>query len=248
MTSPEICTNHTGKMEGIKSISTSVLLNKHCQANRKILGAICAHCYADTLAKMYSGLEERLDRNTKLLTSRLLDWDELPDLAGEEIFRLEAFGDLNNEVQMENYYNIVRKNTFVRFSLYTKQIGIVQNFFARKDVDMLPNLTIIFSSLFLNKKMDISHLYMPKPFFEGQYKTFTVYTKKFLVKHPEIKINCGARSCNKCRRCYLKNDITEISEILKSDRESMKKYIAMKDPIKKKEFCDKIENILDKYS
>lgn len=247
MSEVEICTNHTGKMEGIKSISTSVLLNKHCQKNRKILGSVCTHCYADTLAKMYSGLQARLERNTKVLSERVLKWEELPDLSGEQIFRLEAFGDLNNEYQMENYYNIVRKNPFVRFSLYTKQIGIVQNFFARIDIDMLPNLTLIFSSLFLNKKSDIGHLSLPAPFFEGQYKTFTVYTKRFLMEHPEVKINCGARCCNTCRLCYLKNNITEISEVLKSDRESVEKYLAMKDPKKKEEILNNVENIINKY-
>ena len=30
---------------------------------------------------------------------RVLKWEELPDLSGEQIFRLEAFGDLNNEYQ-----------------------------------------------------------------------------------------------------------------------------------------------------
>jgi hypothetical protein len=247
MSEVEICTNHTGKMEGIKSISTSVLLNKHCQKNRKILGSVCAHCYADSLAKMYTGLKDRLERNTKVLSEGVLGWEELPDVSGEEIFRLEAFGDLNNEYQMENYYNIVRKNPFVRFSLYTKQIGIVQNFFARTDIDLPPNLTIVFSSLFLNKKTNIESLELPRPYFKGQYKTFTVYSKNFLIKHPEVKINCGARCCNKCRRCYLKNDITEISEILKSDRESVERYFEMEDPKKREEILERVDNIIKKY-
>lgn len=242
----EICTNHTGKMEGIKSISTSVLLNEHCQKNRKILGSICSHCYANTLATMYSGLGERLKRNTETLTSKVIDWDELPDLSEEQIFRLEAFGDLNNEIQMENYYNIVKKNPFVRFTLYTKQVGIIQKFFSREDIDMLPNLTLVFSSLFLNKKTSLEYLNLPTPFFEGQYKTFTVYTKKFLIEHPEVKINCGARACNKCRLCYLKNNTIEVSEILKSDRESMDKYYKMKNEFNKKEFLSTIEEILNK--
>jgi hypothetical protein len=111
---------------------------------------------------------------------------------------------------------------------------------------MLPNLTLVFSSLFLNKKTSLEHLNLPTPFFEGQYKTFTVYTKKFLIEHPEVKINCGARACNKCRLCYLKNDTTEVSEILKSDRESMDKYYKMKNEFNKKEFLSTIEEILNK--
>ena len=55
----EMCTDHTGKMEGINSISTSTDMNPHCRANAKIRGSICAKCYAHNMIQMYSGLRER---------------------------------------------------------------------------------------------------------------------------------------------------------------------------------------------
>ena len=119
----------------------------------------------------------------------------------------------------------------------------MQNFFARVDIDLPPNLTLVFSSLFLNKKTRLDCLSLPTPIFRGQYKTFTVYTKKFLIEHPEVRINCGARCCNKCRLCYLKNNISEVSEILKSDRDGMEKYLAMKDPEKSKEIIERVKNL-----
>ena len=243
----KICTNHTGKMEGIKSISTSVLLNDYCQERRKVIGSICSRCYANNMAQMYKSLQQNLEHNTKILTTRVLSFEELPDLHEEEIFRFESFGDLNNMTQLINYFNIARKNPFVRFSLYTKRFGLIREFLRREDVAMLPNLTIVFSSFMLNRPVNISRLGLPHPFFKGQYKVFTVYTKDFILKHPELKINCGARSCNKCRRCYEKNDIQFISEILKSDSEKVAFALDMRDDKKKKEILTKIENILEKY-
>ena len=83
-------------MEGIKSLSTSVLLNPNCKKNRTIPGSICSHCYANTLAQMYSALGARLERNTKELTSRFLTTQDLDylkkELQNETIFRFEAFG------------------------------------------------------------------------------------------------------------------------------------------------------------
>ena len=230
----EICKNHTGKMEKIQSISTSVLLNSFCQNNRKKLGSVCSHCYAENLANMYSALAARLARNTEVLTSGVIPWDLLPTIetkVGEEtIFRFEAFGDIINETQLYNYYMITRKNPFVRFSLYTKRYSLVTKFFEREDIDVPPNLTIVFSSLMLNTPIDINKLKGHGMFRKGQIKSFTVYSKDYIMKHPELKINCGARCCNTCRLCYLKNEVEEIREILKTDREATERFLAFKDP------------------
>ena len=45
-------------------------------------------------------------------------------------------------------------------------------------------------------------------------KTFTVFTKPFSEKK-NIAINCGARACMGCLKCYCKNDVSEIHETLK---------------------------------
>lgn len=247
MSKLEICTNHTGKMEGVHSLSTSVLLNPFCQANRKILGSVCSHCYAENLAKMYSALAERLARNSKTLSSEIIKWEDLPIIKDVDIFRFEAFGDIINETHLMNYYHIVQANPFVRFTLYTKRYDLVSRFFNRDDVDVPRNLTIVFSSMMLNKPMDASSLKKPGLFYKGQVKTFTVYTKKFIKEHPEVSINCGARSCNTCRLCYLKNEVEEISEILKTDRDAAELYLAMKDPIKMEKIIDEVDAILEKY-
>ena len=242
----EITNNHTGKMEGIKSLSTSVLLNVNCQRNRKITGSICSHCYAESLAKMYTALGERLERNTTELTTRMLNAEDRRilklELEKETIFRFEAFGDLNNELQLKNYLRICCIFPEIRFTLYTKQYGIIQKYFTTHDCP--ENLNIIKSSLRLNTKSRIAeYLERTGKFYPGQVKTFTVYDKKYLMEHPEVKINCGARSCNKCRVCYLKTEVTEINEILKSERESTEMIIKLRDPKER----EKVIDILRKY-
>lgn len=241
----EICTNHTGKMEGIQSISTSVLLNANCQHNRKVIGAVCAHCYAGNLANMYSGLEARLARNTETLTKPIEDKD-IPNIDHLEIFRFEAFGDLNNEIQLDNYVKIVQANPHTHFALYTKQYGLVQHYFAAEDHVIPSNLQIIFSSLMLNHPMDVDKLGITC-YYDGQLKCFTVYTKEYLEKHPEIKINCGARSCNTCRLCYNPAGVKYVNEILKSDRDAATFMIKMRDPHKKEEMIEQVSDIINKY-
>lgn len=243
----KICTNHTGKMKGIKSISTSVLLNEHCQANRAIVGSICSHCYANNLAKMYKALQRNLEHNTKLLTTEVLPLSDLPKLDGEKIFRLESFGDLNNMIQLRNYYNIVRSNPSVKFSLYTKRVSLVREFFEAEDVWLPSNLTLVFSSLFLNRPLDITTVKLPTPHFTGQYKIFTVYTKDYILKHPELKINCGARSCDKCRLCYTQNEVQFISEILKTDVEGVSFTLDMRDEVKRTKILENMEKVIHKY-
>ena len=240
----ELCENHTGKMEGLKSLSTSVLLNPNCQKNRKILGSICSHCYAHNLAEMYSGLAERLVRNTEQLTKSILPIEELPDLTGETIFRLEAFGDLNNEIQLENYINIAKKNPTVQVTLYTKMYGLVYKYF--KEHDVPDNFVLILSSLLINKKIDLTPMKETGKFRIGQLKSFTVYSGEFIRKN-DIKINCGAKSCNKCRICYLRNEIEDVAEILKSDRDSTEMYLKLKDPKYVEEVADDIDAILKKW-
>lgn len=238
----EICKDHTGKMEGIQSISTSTLLNPNCRKNAAIEGSICSKCYATNMCEMYSGLRDRLARNTAELTSRVIPMEELPDTTGQEIFRFESFGDLNNEIQLTNYLNIARKNPGTRFTLWTKMYELVYHYFG--DHPSVPeNFTLILSSLMINVKLDISwiaDLYGGTVFRPGQLKVFTVYDKNYIDKHPELVINCGSRCCNKCRNCYNKNKVVEINEILKSDHNAVESIFAFRDPEKRKEVSEKL--------
>lgn len=209
-------TEHSGKMKGIRSISTSVLLNAACKKNAENKKSICAYCYAVTLCKFYGeGLQDALAGNTAILSGRVLTDEELPVIT-DKWFRFESFGDLNNDIQMINYMNIVKKNPGTRFSLYTKRYKIVYDYFKANDVP--ENFTLVLSSFLVNHKINLDSFKKLGKFKKGQLKSFTVYDKKYFKAHKGFKPNCGARSCFKCSECYRANETEEISEILKKDQ------------------------------
>lgn len=203
-----ICRDHTGKMTGIQSLSTSVLLNKQCQKNASVAGSVCQKCYAIKQLKRYSNLDKKLERNTALLTTSVLPVEALPVITSL-YFRFEAFGDLNNAIQVVNYFNICKKNKYVHFALWTKNPRFIDQAIKEYNIKKPKNLNIIYSSLFLNK---------PVKAIRDKYnfidKVFTVYDPE-TIKNNDIVINCGSRSCIDCLKCYNKNKITEISEKLK---------------------------------
>lgn len=117
--------NHSGKMEGMQSLSTSCLCNKYCK-NRSINSdLVCSHCYAQRQMKMYKNLNACLERNTKILTGRILKEAEIP-MINASFFRFESFGDLINVTQVINYFHICKKNKHVHFALWTKNPWIIE--------------------------------------------------------------------------------------------------------------------------
>lgn len=202
-----ICNGHEGKMKGIPSLSTSVLLNERCYKNAQIDGSICQFCYAHKLASYRDSLARKLERNTELLTKELINDNDVPFI-NAAYFRFEAFGDLNNSIQVRNYFTIARNNPHCNFALWTKNPQFIQE--AMNDGAMKPdNLIVIYSSLFLNMKN--RHITKKYPFID---KVFTVYDTE-TINRENIEINCGARSCATCLKCYRKNEFVEIREKLK---------------------------------
>lgn len=200
-----ITVNHTGKMDGMASLSTSVLLNPMCQARARVSDSVCSRCYASRMASMYKGLEKVLAKNTEILTTRVIPVKDWPTL-NYRVFRFEAFGDLNNSIQVQNYFNFARKNPHTKFALWTKNPELVA--VAVRDGHKVPrNLIIIQSSNHLNAENE--------PRFAFVDKVFTVYEKS-VVEFLGVTINCGARNCLECGRCYRKSRTVEhVNELLK---------------------------------
>lgn len=197
--------NMTGKMEDIPSISTSCLLNTHCQLYRKVKGSICEKCFAHATVNRYSGLSKNLEQNFHLLTEQILNIDLLPRFNAElaPIVRFESFGDLENETQVINYANICRKNPDIIFALWTKNPHIAKSAFDK--VGKPENLILIQSSLMINDIIKRHNEYIDK--------IFTVYDKE---GQKSVTVNCGARHCFKCRKCYtIKSEVEYITEALK---------------------------------
>lgn len=193
------CVNHTGKMRGILSISTSVKLNTRCAARAHDENSICHYCYANKMANLYSALERKLARNTEKLTGSILDEKDIP-LINPDVFplvRFESFGDLMNTTQCVNYFRIAASNPQCNFALWTKNPDIVSE--AAELVEKPENLIVIVSSPKVNKEIEIPAI---------ADKVFTVYNN-------DHEINCGARSCATCQKCYHKNGINHLYEKIK---------------------------------
>lgn len=197
--------NHTGKMAGMMSLSTSCLCNPHCQAYSKNPEAICSHCYANTLLKVRTVMQPCLQKNAEILSNKVLKREEIP-LINATYFRFEAFGDLINETHVINYFNICKANKHVKFALWTKNPHIIQHVLD-SGVKKPSNLQIVLSSFYVNKPAD-------KERWDFVDKVFTVYDKNYISEH-NIDINCGARSCLACNKCYRKTKEVYINEKLK---------------------------------
>lgn len=201
------CINHTGKMSGLQSLSTSVTTNKHCQARRAKGDSICAHCFAAAMMKRYSALEACTIENARILSAGLIPSENIP-LIPVRYFRFESTGDLSSMIQAANYIRIAAANPDTMCALWTKNPQYIKQ--AIEAGYTIPsNLQIVLSSPLINKPIK-STVY---PFIS---KIFTVYDKEGAKG---VNINCGARSCLKCGRCYRSNPegvkIQYINELLK---------------------------------
>lgn len=199
------CTDHNGKMAGVISYSTSVVLNKRCQCRSKNKQSICAFCFAAAMLDIYGDLAKKLARNTAIITSELLQPEDVPVINWQKwpMLRFESFGDLNNEIQVYNYFLMAEINPKCRAALWTKNPDIIASAIKKYGLKKPSNLVIIYSSAIVNAKEEAKYSFIDK--------TFTVYDPEY-IKANNIFINCGARDCKKCGRCYdpaTENDIKE---------------------------------------
>lgn len=196
----------TGKMQDVPSISTSCLINPYCKARLENGIGICKHCFANATLKMRPVVRKNMAENYEILSQHILPKEVLPKFCDDvEIVRLESFGDVGTATQAINYLNIVRKNPHVFFAAWTKNAMLWSD--ALKWGEGKPeNLNLVISSLELNRQRES----IPR----WADIVFTVWEKD---KKPPKEINCGARSCDKCRSCYRKygNEIKVINEYLK---------------------------------
>ena len=201
-------TNHTGKMKGMNSLSTSPLENPICMERSKDVRSICHECYSIAMQAIFSPLAELLKKNTEILTTTIIPVEYWP-MVNTLFFRLESFGDVQNTIQVNNYCNFAERNPHCNFAVWTKNIAFYDMVFkTRKKPE---NLIIIFSSHYLNTEAVIDRF----PFVD---KVFTVYTAEHAIEN-KIKITCGGRKCIECLRCYTKTDKVEyVNELLKADQ------------------------------
>ena len=197
-------TNHSGKMSGMVSISTSVTTNERCQKNAQIKGSICEKCFAAKQMRVFPNMENPMVENQRILTSSVLPMELLPTI-NNLYFRFEAFGDLNNEIQVMNYFNLCYKNPKTKFALWTKNPDLIQRAI-NQGYEKPENLNIVLSSLFINKERKNPYYFVDK--------IFTVYDPRYIEEN-NVSINCGSKNCFDCGLCYEKKGVEIINERLK---------------------------------
>ena len=199
----------TGKMAGMPAITSSMLCNEYCERLREIPGTVCEKCYTLKYLQSRPSVDKCYRENTELLTKSVIPIHQLPFI-NAAMCRLESFGDIINATHLQNYINLIKKNSHCIFSLFTKNYTVVFDYF--KTHKQPKNLSIVISSLLLNQPFDINCLTETKL---TNVKIFTVYTKAY-AKDKGVVINCGKNRCIDCRRCYKPNKTPiYISEILK---------------------------------
>ena len=197
-------TNHGGKMENIRSISTNPLSNQFCQ-NMHDCGddrIICSKCYATALVGFRLTLQKHMEANSEVLSERVMTMEELPSY-DDEFMRFHSFGELINMNHVINIFNICYKNPLTQHTIYSKRCWMLEQMAHLKP----SNLKIIESNPVINSVYEV-----PKsPIADS---VFNVVTPKYLDMHPEYKATCKM-ACNSCRLCYTKNKLKFIVEMLK---------------------------------
>lgn len=199
--------NHTGKMAGLQSLSSSIILNPNCVRRMQKAESICSKCFAAAMMNRYKDLDRCLQDNTPILTGSILPDSVLPVIPSR-YFRFEAYADLNNWIQFVNYRNIAAKNPDTLCALWTKNPHIIAQALER-GYTIPANMQIVLSSPMINKPIKSTK-------YTFINKIFTVYDK---TAAKDVNINCGARSCLACGRCYRPNPegvkIQYVNELLK---------------------------------
>lgn len=229
--------NHTGKMSGMVSLSTTCkcgLCPNRVKSAFENLGipydskkdalsmlkdfleenpyrtdvSICGFCFSDTLQDRQKTMTPNLEHNFEILNNGIIHDDWIPVL-NCLFFRGESFGDFNSHFAVINFYKIAAKNPVVNVTAWTKNLV----FFARAEkmgYKKPENFKLIMSSQYINVQAVI-----PESMKHLVDAVFTVYTAKYAEKYG-IVINCGARACLSCLRCYTNFDgVKYVNELLK---------------------------------
>lgn len=202
-------TTHSGKLEGMHSISTSVLLNPICKVRSKDPKSICHHCYAQRYAGIRPTLAKALERNTQILINRPITSDDIPTI-NDRFLRLESFGDVQNTQQAANYLDLSAYYPYTTIAAWTKNVTLYER--AHNDGhEKLDNFILIYSDPVINGHSDEWY----NKFFEAHPLVDYIFVVMDKEHAKNVEINCGARHCLSCLHCYKKGNKRIIREVLK---------------------------------
>ena len=195
----------TGKLEGLKAISTNTVTNNFCLKMNKTKSnnIICKFCYSHSMLNTYrKSMQECLQRNSNLLSTKELKDNQIPFI-NELYIRINAHGELINQMHLHNIVLICNKYKRTHFALWSKRKDIVKKYF---DNNKKPtNLILVYSNPITNKPIDIRDIpqYFDKTFNNVDYDKFTK------------EQNCTGQKCIDCLKCYNHNNDNTIIEAIK---------------------------------
>lgn len=194
----------TGKMQGFHSLSTSALENHFCSAYRLNPENICHFCYSVQELLRYKSLRLKMHFSTIVLTEVCLKDEDIPIIHYKD-FRLEAFADLNNTIQVYNYFKFITLNSSTDTTLFTKNPFLIKKAMEEYDIQKPENMIIVFSIKLLNAKLTaemIKSIFKMYPFID---RLFIVVTSEGIRKEYLIDKRCFPCQlhCEGCpQSCY----------------------------------------------
>lgn len=197
-------TTLTGKLEGLKSITTSCTDCNFCAKMHNTPGTICTKCYSEKMLStpMRRALREHAVINGFILKNVDLTpdhWKAAPVAMFQSFHRIESHGETENATQAQNYINLCIARPQTVFGIWTKQPKLYTRIFEQNQKP--DNLRFVISSPFVNTpaKIDpdclkwVDHL-------------FTVYDEARQL--PKNATPCGMK-CSDCieagKACYFQH-------------------------------------------
>lgn len=221
VTGLKVSDHMTGKMEGIKCITSACTVNGHCKSLHT--NGICKHCYAFRYLTMRPTVRKCYERNSKALSNEM-DVSFMPTFRKCDFVRLESFGDLINMTHIENYLLMAFKNTQTNFALFTKRRLMLENYFKDFEVKKPKNLAIVSSAYTMdddkNTEMYASYETNDHLGFKLIDTVFNVYTSdESMQKKDRLALHtCECeKQCKYCLACWSNKmaDLMLIKEHLK---------------------------------
>ena len=205
-TSKVFISNLTGKLDGVRAISTNTLTNEFCQQMHRVKddNIICTICYSWYFLQGFrKKVATAIQRNNDLLSKKTLSGSNIPTIS-DRMFRFSAHGELINLTHLDNLVKIAEKNSDCIFSLWTKRKGFIIKYFGAGKRTKPDNLILIYS----NPRIDTILSSVPNKWFD---KTFNNVSPD---NHVSLQ-NCTGQKCRECMVCYTHNNISTIVEATK---------------------------------
>ena len=206
VTGLKVSDHMTGKMEGIKCITSACTVNDHCKGLH--INGICKHCYAFKYLNMRPTVRKCYERNSNVLSNDM-DVAYMPSFRHGDFVRFESFGDLINRNHIENYLLICFKNPQTSFALFTKRRFMLENYFKDFDVKKPKNLAIVSSAYTMNDDQNTelyaSYVTNDNSGFKLIDTVFNVYTSdENIQKKDKLALNtCECeKQCKYCLACW----------------------------------------------